>query len=248
MAILSTTQARGFLGKRSLISDDDSDQLADLIPIAQSLVERHIGYRIEQASYTDFYPRVDADGSIPLSSPQLDSNAAGKVFFREGVGSVLVLDNLPVRSITSIYEDSNGYFGQVSGAFDASTLLVAGEDYFLITERTGFSQSGQVVRRSGSWSRSPGSIKATYSAGYTTEELSGNQYGTLTGATLKQLAELWSLYQSLKAGFSGKELASDSIGDGVSVSYYQDRLYGFGVADSVAEMLEEFVSYDDFDI
>ena len=248
MAIISTTQARGFLGKRSLISDDDAAQLADLIPIAQSLIERHIGYRLEQASYTDFYPRADSEGYPLLSSPQLDSNQAGKVFWREGVGSVLVLDNLPVRSITSIYEDSNAFFGQVSGSFAESSLLVSGDDYFLITERAGFSQSGQVVRRSGSWSKSPGSIKVTYSAGYTSGELSGSEFGTLTGAALKQLAELWSLYQSLKAGFSGKELASDAIGDGVSVSYYQDRLYGYGVSDSVAEMLEEFVSYDDFDI
>ncbi len=99
----------------------------------------------------------------------------------------LVLRNTPVQSITSIYEDVDGYAGAGDSPFGADTLLTAGEDYVLDTQDGTASNSGIVYRINGVWRRSAshrqdsvgphvvpyaspsrGSIKVTYTYGYST--------------------------------------------------------------------------------
>lgn len=72
-------------------------------------------------------------------------------------GDVLISRYKPIKSITSIYEDAGAAWGQASGAFAASTLLTAGDDYALAQDGSGVngevSRSGLVYRIGKNWAQ-----------------------------------------------------------------------------------------------
>lgn len=97
----------------------------------------------------------------------------------------LLLRQRPVQSVASVYLDADGYFGQGSDPFPASTLLTAGTDYCLQrdtpTSQAEQSKAGILLRIGGVWpdlyrgrrgllvaeqSLGAGNIKVTYTAGW----------------------------------------------------------------------------------
>lgn len=70
----------------------------------------------------------------------------------------IILRQYPVISITSVYLDAGGFYGQGSGAFAATTLLTSGTDYYLAHDGylngASCSFSARLVRRSGTVSGS----------------------------------------------------------------------------------------------
>lgn len=110
--------------------------------------------------------------------------ATDLVEFYEGTGDPhLVLNNFPVNSIASVYEDQNAAGGQASGAFGSTTLLTQGVDYELMKTGSGGGADSGILRRiNGIWQKSfayvPGqispasvdpscTIKVSYNAGLT---------------------------------------------------------------------------------
>ena len=108
----------------------------------------------------------------------------------------LVLREAPVQSVTAVYMDATGYFGQgTNSPFAASTQLAAGTDYALRLDDSlnGWSTSGILDRlgsannqgyyfqpwggtlalggRSTSWNKGQGNIKVIYTAGYTVDTI-----------------------------------------------------------------------------
>jgi hypothetical protein len=134
-------------------------QLNQLLAAVDAAIKKQLKQNFEEDTYTEFY---------------------------DGTGSErLYLRQTPVQSTgLTVYEDSNGNYGQTSGAFAASTLLTLGTDYVLAVDQPdGTSLQGVLVRLYGVWSGrtlygpkeltgSPsdalGSIKVTYTAGYET--------------------------------------------------------------------------------
>jgi len=105
--------------------------------------------------------------------------------YYDGTGSrELVLRHRPVQSITSVYVDDDGYYGEGSSPFASADLLTAGEDYCLKRDNASESEaslSGVLLRIGSVWSRpsarvsgllssvrgnATGNIKVTYVAGY----------------------------------------------------------------------------------
>jgi len=68
--------------------------------------------------------------------------------FYSGTGrEALILKQYPVKSITSIHLDPQGYAGQNPNGFAANTLLTAGVDYYLdVDEDNGWSETGIIYR------------------------------------------------------------------------------------------------------
>ena len=131
--------------------------VTELHPAAERAVKDFVGYEIElNNSYVQYLP----DKSINLAS-EIDSASAGFALQGSYVvpigntgvsGREIVLAQLPVRSITSIYE---GYY--------PPTSLVTPDSYILDTEVvSGYSWSGIVHRRFGAWTRDRQSIMVTY--------------------------------------------------------------------------------------
>lgn len=127
---------------------------------ADQMIKSYLRRNIEQATYTEFY---SGDGT-----------------------NVIRLRQAPVQSITSLYLDNAGFFGQPSGVFGTSSQLIEGTDFVLNRDNnsaTEKSTSGIVWRINGSWDRpsarvngtlstipgnAMGNIKVTYVGGYAT--------------------------------------------------------------------------------
>lgn len=144
---------------------------------------------------SDCTPTIDGQRTITVTSPDtftvpVTTTVAGTTGFIQqrfteyysGDGTrMLQLKQRPVQSVSSIYVDSSGYYGQGTDAFASSTLLTAGQDYALALSNATESESGVVYRLGDVWSgvnAAPvdqlryqgetglGNIKVTYFAGY----------------------------------------------------------------------------------
>ncbi len=169
MALVAIDKVKAFLG----ITDAAEDgQLAIWIAQADAEIKDYCGRDIEQTTY-----------------PGAAGNGRGDSGFYSGDDSpFLRLRQTPVTSITSLYVDNTGRFGQnPDGNFPTSALLVYGTDYALHWDgclpgsSTPCSYSGLLERIPGVWTGSIrrrvgeinaryvpaiGNIKIAYVAGY----------------------------------------------------------------------------------
>ena len=102
--------------------------------------------------------------------------------FLSGTGTNIIrLRQTPVISISALYEDTDGLFGQASDAFDSTTLLTSGTDYAIEFTQSGICKTGRVRRVNSYWpgryqtdagllvanyESGGGNIKVTYKSGY----------------------------------------------------------------------------------
>lgn len=145
----------------SITTSSDDSRLNLLISIADQQVRDFCRRNFEAAQYTDFYSSTGT--------------------------RLVVLRQYPVISVQSVFEDYNAFFGQnPDGAFPPETELQQGVDYFVYLDGSSFGRpnSGVLVREGRGWLSSDftrlsgaltvgradrlGSIKVTYTAGYTT--------------------------------------------------------------------------------
>mgnify|MGYP001614796195 CR=1 FL=1 len=219
MAIYSETDFRTLVG---LNETDEGDLLDLLLPQCEIAVEDWLGYNPEQLARTEFYPRIeqpengnegiwDSDGTRATYTQLADSQAS----------DILQLRHIPLRSIASLYIDENAHFGFASGSFAASTLQVFGTDYYPIIDSTGYCPTGQVKKVSGSWPTQLGSIKITYTAGFTAAEFKSSG-GDISGNAIKQAIEITALraYKQIKAhqkneraGFVAGPISEEKLGE-----------------------------------
>ena len=137
---------------------------------AEKAADAYVGYPLALNTATEYYPAfnhfqadvfVDVDPTLTLQ--QTDR---------------LRLRRRPARaSGLVVYEDAGAYMGQKAGSFGASTLLTLGTHYVLDLDTAGGAMSGHLLRLGGSWTQLEGSIKVTYTAGFTSTELSGAMTG-----------------------------------------------------------------------
>ncbi|WP_298865105.1 hypothetical protein [uncultured Gimesia sp.] len=157
MALTDKATIKTLLG----ISDTSLDAAIDLmIPQADAIIKGYLQRNIEQAIYTEYY-----------------SGSGDKV---------LLLNQTPVQSITSVHLDSDGYYGDGTDAFPTSSVLVEGTDFVLQKDdatNTEVSKSGIVYHTGKGWPRPSsrlqgqltsapgigiGNIKVVYVAGWAT--------------------------------------------------------------------------------
>lgn len=185
---------------------------------AERAVKSYCHTELEQATFTEYHPHEE---HRVQKETYLDVDAASQfAAFSTSVGpDILRLRNVPVRSITSVYEYPGACAGQISGGFPASSLLTAGSHYWLDTEQEGISKTGFLRKRVGNWPSIAGSVKVTYVAGYTANELDGNAgVGNLDASDIKlavyfTLAHYWNRIVSQAAGLQGGIKTSESLGD-----------------------------------
>ncbi len=115
---------------------------------------------------------------------------ASRTEYYQGTGTPkLLLKSRPVYTTPAIAVsvDEGGFYGSVTGSFGSETALTYGENFALkIDQANGTSRSGILIRLNDIWNRPSkrqrgllapfvgedfGSIKVTYTAGYTTDDL-----------------------------------------------------------------------------
>lgn len=103
MALVTLSGLKDYLGIETTTEDGF---LNAVIPGVEAALKRLIGFEIEaQNSLTEYYAGNNSN------------------FLR--------LRETPVRSVTSVFVDPSGAWGQYAGGFAASTQLTAGLDYYL---------------------------------------------------------------------------------------------------------------------
>lgn len=145
-------------------------------------------------------------------------------------GYNLILQNRPVISVTSVYENAAAYWGQSSSPWTSAFLLTAGTDYALATDARelgttyGYTSRSGIIRRIGKpWARrypnmttsghvgfqlsvpdmpAIGPVQVTYVSGYT------NFPAAITQAVCWEV----DAYRA-RAGKAGQALTQESLGE-----------------------------------
>lgn len=239
--IVSRAEYLTFLAKASSVTTAEDGFLAMIAPWVERTVKKHVGCTIEQATYTHFLPRssraTNEDSTVRYYDVRggraIAATAAGQ---REAAH--LLTPELPIRSITSIYEDDSAYGGQGSGDFAATTLLTAGTDFFVDYDEDGLCKSG-IIRRIGRyWPSRERTVKVAYTAGYTQAELTTGIAADIKLAVLEGIQQVFS-----KRGEGQGALKAERLGD-YSVQYAIEAASKLPCES--LRRLQPYVNYDRF--
>lgn len=164
-------------------------------PMIEALIEERLGYAVAQTTYTEFYP-VGETNRYTQDEPnvlQYEKTPSGQIvgtsrWSREQ--KYLQLATIPVRSITSVYENYAAWNGGTAdGDWPAATLQDA-SSYRLDLDSAGFSWTGQLIKNYGVWPAQQRCVKVTYVAGFTSGELAA-KYSGIKMATLIALQDAY---------------------------------------------------------
>lgn len=213
MALTTTATVKTLLGITGTAEDSKLDLLVNY---ADAAIKRYLGRDIESTSY-----------------PGAATNGRGDGGYYSGNGSRwLVLRQRPVTTLTSIYLDATGRWGQnPDGSFASATLLVAGTDYALDYDgylgSAAASHSGLVQRIGGVWPQShwyaagrlladpqpaQGNIKVAYTAGFSSVPADIAQAAALLVAFWRNIEPRGQALQSESLGAYSYSLASAGEG------------------------------------
>lgn len=239
--------------------------LAQLQTAIDKAVERFLRYNPVQATRTEYHPRV-AHQQPSMGNRGVWDSDGSRAFWTSRYGNtrtsdVIQLKHLPVRGAPTIYEERGALAGQKAGSFDSDTELTSGTQFWLDAseadgDATILSRSGQVIRRGSVWPDEMGSVKVTYTAGYTASEFAGTASSGVDASDIAMACKLLmeKMYQTVKAtGYSsgsgtvaGVKL-SERLGDyGYSVEGNTARnLAGMGqnIVGEIAELLSPHINY-----
>jgi uncharacterized phiE125 gp8 family phage protein len=179
-ALISLQEAKEYLGIDNATTTQDAILSALLNGIGE-WVSKFLGRNLVQATYTEYY---DGDGADEL-----------------------MLKNVPIVSVTSVYVDALRAFG--------SDTLIASSNY-IVKKAVGILKAWQLF---GFWTHGDANIKVTYVAGYTTSFSGGTMPHNIRLA-VKRILERQYLH-----GFTHRKLdvASETIGD-ATTTFREDRI------------------------
>ena len=270
--IASEAEARAELGLMSSITDEERAVLNLFLPQAEAAVINHIGYDPVQRSATEFYPRADPSGGIGVvgSAWDVDSNHRRAELYgvrgRAPIFPSLQLERIPIRAVTDLRIDYDGRFGQQSGSFGNATVKIPGTDYWVEFDQDSYSPTGCLFANF-QWPMEPGTVRVTYRAGYSPQELAGratssgsDSEGRITTArvnasgikravllTVTTAMQKWAALKKSTTGWKPGGLSSEKLGDysyTVGGSSAQ-TIAGLKVelSGTALEILEPFVHY-----
>lgn len=203
--IVARQKLQAFVGRPSP-DDAETALIIQIHEFVERLVKNHLGYEVEESSYTEY---------LPISGNELSESvlfSGDDQLVQYGGGSDrLFLNELPVRSIVSLYENASAY--GMAANFVAGSLRIEGRDFYLHRGGTTISKSGMLVRIGGNWPTSPMSVKVGYAAGYTAAELAKTN---IPYAVALAFAASWNECLSLQGseiGQSAGPMTSEKIGD-----------------------------------
>lgn len=242
MALETLANVKTVLGISGTAEDS---KLTLMLAAADAALKAYVGFDIESRTYGAGATATDA--------------GFGDSGYYSGDNTInLVLRHRPVTSITSIYQDHTGRFGEnPDGAFASATLLVEGTDYVPVWDgtlpgaTTQCSHCGIVKKLSGVWpgawrysagAITPqevnhlGNIKVTYVAGYTT-----------IPADIRYALTLVVAYMRRSAVFAGMNINSERYED-YSYSLNKGTGAASGAIHQIGEVHSILARYKDIPI
>ncbi len=224
---------------------------------AVGAIKRYLRYDPCQRERTEYYPQKRMQSPIGESVWEVNDTSA---YIREATSystDELQLLHIPVRSVASVYVDSEGRSGAKTGGFDSSTLKVQGEDYwpnYDAVDSLGVKicKDG-ILRAIGLWPISPGSVKVTYTAGYTQSELRGTDSiidaSPIWETAIKETARRVRRVLALSSGTLGVPvgmITSENLGDysySIDTASATAQLFGGDLLQDSIQRLADFVNW-----
>ena len=165
------------LGLSASVTDEERSAVDSALTEAEGAVRRFLGHDPVHAERTEYHPQQNFALNRPPSVWEVDGGQAVLRQLVESSTSELPLRHIPVRSIADLRIDHDGRSGARAGAFGVETLKTEGVDYWpnydmLDSSGNKVCRDG-ILRSSGGWPTAPGTISVKYTAGYTQEELHG---------------------------------------------------------------------------
>lgn len=246
------------LGLCDSATDEERALVSDAVVRAKGAVRRFLRYNPESSTHTEYYPQGEMNVAGGAGVWEVSDTQA---YFRELAGAAtqqLQLRNLPVRGITSLWVDYDGRSGARSGSFGDESLKTSGTDYWANWDKVDSLGnkicSDGIVRSEGAWPNSPGSVKVTYTAGYTSAELYGQDTvidasgigETIVQEAVRRARRALVLKKHSRAGHLPGVVTSESLGDySYSIDTSQvERLVGGGdLTPDSKERLAPFVNW-----
>jgi hypothetical protein len=176
------------------------EDLMDMIRTGlESSVKKYCRWPITQGTHTSYLPLQPQALGVVVPTAELYYNRP----WPTGTRNRLQLPSMYVKSIGSIYENRQAMAGAGSTDFTTSAeLLESGKDYFLEKDQgCDYSWSGGVIRMGIAWSSVPGTIKVTYTSGFTESELAG-EMNSLRFALIKECADHYIRQMRLRQAFT----------------------------------------------
>lgn len=147
--------------------DSDDFLVPTIRPAVESAIHKYLRWHCVRATYTKFFPKTERGGERAPFNSWGGQPATG------GLSRVLMLDHKwVIPSGLVVQEDTTGYMGQNPDA-DYTTLTL-GTEYYLDLDDANVSKTGHLIRIGRTWPKPRGSIKVTYTAGFTTDEFHGD--------------------------------------------------------------------------
>jgi hypothetical protein len=241
------------LGGASVVSSADQDLInTDLWPGAEVAIKEYLGYDVEQASYTEYYPIQDGrypEAALDARNWQDNYGAGVQHLVAQPISEIFV-KQYPLRSISHVYENQEAWTTDgVNGDWTSSPefQLTIGLDYTVDWDEPGLCLS-RSLKRIGFWPLIARSVRVDYVAGFTASELTSTRWRAFKEAVKLTLTSWYLGTTSFRRdGSSGSfgMVASEGLKDWnvrYDMSTLQDMSLTRSVPPKAKELLRNHVS------
>jgi hypothetical protein len=136
----------------------------------ERLVKQHVRHNVEQDTHVEFLPagriRMHRDSLVDDYSGVGGNDPGPAVISPE----ILAVSHVPLREVLSLHLNEYAW-GTPAGTWTEPYLLAEGADFVVDWDEPGLCRSGHVVRSYSGWPLTPRTVRISYSAGWTPDEL-----------------------------------------------------------------------------
>ena len=205
-----------------VLSTADLDMInEDLAPNAEIAVKEYLGYDVEQATYTEYYPITDQrvpSASLDTVYAWNDSYDANMTTLIMDPISEIFVKQYPLRSIASIYQNPAAWITDpVNGDWSSQWLVAPGTGWTVDWDEPGpVPQPGPSAVAAAGPHRAD-RCRSTYTAGFTQPELQTVRWAAFKEACMETV-KVWYLSESSlratpTAGGSFGYITSETVRD-----------------------------------
>ena len=249
------------LGISTSPTDEERAIVQQAVVKAEGAVKRYLRYDPAIKQHIEYYPQADFQSRTGTSVWEIAGENAVLRRKETAASNNLQLLNIPIRASAAIEVriDYDGRFGTKQDGFGVSTVKAQGVDFWPQYDSKdsaglGVCRDG-IIRSLGRWPTEPGSVKVTYTAGYTSEEIEGQDDVIDASAIMevivdealrraKKVLTVWK--KNAMTGHNAGAITSENLGDysySLSSGLLDKLLGGGSLTGESEEKLSSFVHW-----
>jgi len=245
------------LGLSGTITDEEMAVSATALERAEAAVCRFLQYDPFQQERTEFYPQATLRSSRREGVWEVANDQAVLRQLSEASTDELQLRHIPIRSISSLRIDYDGRAGTQATSFAAETEKVEGTDFWPNYTMFDSASAGVcfdgILRSVGLWPVVAGTVRVTYTAGYSQAELHGQDMlidaapigEAIVRTAVRNVRRMFAAKKHTQGWIAGT-ITGERLGDyNYTVDPYSAKslLDGAALTSDIKELLNDFVNY-----